>query len=149
MRRFMLLLLAIAVCLSAQEFRGTLTGRVTDPSGLGVPSAKLVVTKSDTNTRSETVSGPDGNYTLPFLAPGPYEVSAEVAGFKKYVRSGIEIGTNERVAVDIQLQVGSASESITVTEDAPLLNTVTASAGQVITTHEVENLPMNGSASYT
>jgi len=144
MKSFVLLLPAMAALLSAQEFRGTLMGRVTDPSGLGVPNAKIAATKTDTNTRSETVTGIDGNYTLPFLAPGPYEVTADAPGFKKYVRSGIEIGTNERIAVDVQLQVGSAAESVTVSGDAPLLNTVTASAGQVITTREVENLPMNG-----
>src|SRR5690349_2783632 len=108
------LFLALVACASAQEFRGTLNGRVTDPSGSGVPNAKLVVVKTDTNTRSQTVSGVDGNYTLPFLAPGPYEVSTEVSGFKKFVRSGIEIGTNERVTIDIPLQVGNATESVTV-----------------------------------
>src|SRR5438874_2107632 len=134
----------MAALLNAQEFRGSLTGRITDPSGLGVPNAKIVAVKTDTNTRSETVSGTDGNYTLPFLAPGPYEVSTEVAGFKKYTQSGIDLGTNQRLSVNIPLQIGSASDSVTVNSDAPLLNSVTASAGQVITTHEVENLPMNG-----
>ncbi len=144
MKRFIALLPLLALSLPAQEFRGTLTGRVSDPTGLGVPNAKIVITKTDTNTRSETVSGADGNYTVPFLAPGPYEVSVEVAGFKKYVQSGIELGTNQKIAVDVPLQIGSASESLTVSADAPLLNTVTASSGQVITTREVENLPMNG-----
>jgi len=143
-RRIFWFTFLIAGCVSAQEFRGTLMGRVSDPSGLGVPGAKVVVTKTDTNTRSDTVTGADGNYTAPFLAPGTYQISVEMNGFKKYERSGIEIGTNERVAIDVQLQVGSASDSVTVTADAPLLNTVTASAGQVITTREVENLPMNG-----
>jgi hypothetical protein len=68
--------------LSAQEFRGTLMGRVTDPSGAGVPSAKIVIVKTNTNTRSETVSSQDGNYTMPFLAPGSYEVAVEVKASK-------------------------------------------------------------------
>ncbi|MGA2771824.1 MAG: carboxypeptidase-like regulatory domain-containing protein, partial [Bryobacteraceae bacterium] len=144
MRRLLFLLLAIAACLCAQEFRSTLMGRVTDPSGLGVPNAKIVIVKTDTNTRSETVSGAEGNYTMPFLAPGPYEVTVEVAGFKKYMHSGIELGTNERIAEDIRLQVGSSTESITVTEESPLVSAMTASAGEVITTQEVANLPMNG-----
>lgn len=143
-KRFLFALLAMSAWVSAQEFRGSLTGRVTDPSGSAVPNASIIVIKTDTNSRSDTVSGPDGNYTLPFLAPGPYEVSVEVPGFKKYRRSGIEIGTNQRIAIDIALQIGSAAESVTVTAEAPLINTATASAGQVITTHEVENLPMNG-----
>ena len=144
MKRVVLLLPAMAALLSAQEFRSTVMGRVTDPAGLGVPNAKVVVVKTDTNTRTETVTGPEGNYTVPFLAPGPYRVEAEAGGFKKYVQDGIEIGTNQRVAADIQLQVGTSTEAITVTADAPLVNNVSASSGQVITTHEVENLPMNG-----
>ena len=144
MKKLLLVLLAMTVSLSAQEFRGTLMGRVTDPSGLAVPNAKVTVLKTDTNTRSETVSGPDGNYTVPFLAPGPYQVIAEAPGFKRYVHPGINIGTNQRVAEDIRLEVGSAAESITVSAEVPLLNIVTASSGQVITAREVGNLPMNG-----
>jgi hypothetical protein len=147
MRRLFLVVIALAGFAGvscAQEFRGTLAGRVTDPSGLAVPNARITVTRTDTNSRSETVTSPDGGYTMPALSPGPYQVTAEAAGFKKYVRAGIDIGTNERVAVDIALQVGNSSESVTITAESPLLNTITASAGQVITTREVENLPMNG-----
>lgn len=144
MRRLLIALLTMSALSFGQEFRGTLVGRVTDPSGLAVPHAKVTVNKTDTNTRSETVTGADGNYTLPFLAPGAYELAVEVAGFKKYKRTGIELPTNERIAVDVQLQVGDSSDSITVSAESPLLNTVTASSGQAITTREVENLPMNG-----
>ncbi|MCU1239065.1 MAG: hypothetical protein JWP63_7032, partial [Candidatus Solibacter sp.] len=128
----------------AQEFRSSLTGRVSDPSGLGVPNAKIVITKTDTNSRSQTVSAPDGSFSVPALVPGPYSVAVEAAGFKKYTHTGIEIGANQRIAEDVSLQVGSSAESITVSADAPLINTMTASAGQVITTREVESLPMNG-----
>lgn len=144
MKRLLLIVPLLAAMASAQEFRGALMGRVTDPAGLGVPNARVTAIKTDTNTISKTVSGPDGNYTLPFLVPGTYEVSAEVTGFKKYVHGGIEVGTNERIAEDIRLEVGNTSDSVTVTAEAPLVNSVTASAGQVITTREVENLPMNG-----
>ena len=144
MKRALFCCAAMSALAFAQEFRGTLNGRVTDPTGLGVPSAKIVVTKTDTNARSATVSGPDGNYTMPFLEPGPYELTAEVPGFKKYDHPGIQVGTNERVTVDVALEVGNATEQVTVTAAAPLLTTASASSGQVITTSEVENLPMNG-----
>ena len=144
MRQLLFLLLAAALSLSAQEFRGTLMGRITDPSSAGVPDAKVVAVKTDTNARSETVSSQDGNYTLPFLAPGSYEVAVEVKGFKKYSHSGIQIGTNERVSEDIRLELGSSTESVTVTGELPLVTDVTASTGQVITAREVANLPMNG-----
>src|ERR1035438_9320639 len=106
-RRLSLCLLAFVVALSAQEFRGTLTGRVTDPAGLGVPGAKILIVKTDTNTRTETVTGQDGDYTAPFLAPGAYQVSAEAQGFKKFIQSGIDLGTNGRVTVDVQIRSAS------------------------------------------
>jgi len=144
MRRALVLPLLLSAALQAQEFRGSLTGRVTDPAGLGVPNAKIVAVKTDTNTRSDTVSGTDGSYTLPFLAPGPYEVTVAVDGFKKFTRSGVDVGTNQRVTVDIPLQIGATTDTVTVDASAPLLNMVTASSGEVVTTREVENLPMNG-----
>jgi hypothetical protein len=138
--------LACACCLHAQEYRSTLTGRITDPSGSAVPNAKVTATKIDTNTHFPTVSGPEGFYTIPQLPPGTYQVAAEASGFRKYVQSGIELASNSRVGVDVQLTLGATSESVTITADAPPLQTVSASAGQAITMKEVENLPINGRA---
>jgi hypothetical protein len=136
----------LACLLPAQEYRSTLTGHITDPSGSAVPHVKVVATRVDTNSQFPTVAGPEGFYTIPLLPPGVYQVTAESSGFKKYVQSGIELASNVRVAVDIQLTIGATSESVNVTEDAPALNTVSASAGQSISTREVENLPINGRA---
>ena len=144
MRRSILILTAVACLSQAQEFRSTLTGRVTDQSGAVVPGVQVVAVKSDTNTRFKTISTSEGIYSIPFLPPGPYEVTAEAKGFKRYVQSGIQIGTNARVGQDITLSVGSASESVTITADAAPLESVRASAGQVITTRELENLPLDG-----
>ncbi len=130
----------------AQEFRGTLTGKVTDPSGASVAKAAVVVIKSDTNSKFETVTNTEGLYTFPLLTPGSYQLTVESGGFKKYSQTGIQVGSDTRVGQDVTLSVGSASESITVTSDAPQLESVSASAGQVITTHEVESLPVNGRA---
>lgn len=146
MSRHVLLLATLACFAHAQEYRSTLTGRITDPAGSGVPAAKVIATRLDTNTMISTVSGPEGLYTIPQLLPGTYELTAEVAGFKKFVQSGIELASTSRVAVDIQLTIGAATESVTVTSDAPALQTVSASAGQAITMKEVENLPINGRA---
>ncbi|MBI4893328.1 MAG: carboxypeptidase regulatory-like domain-containing protein [Acidobacteria bacterium] len=144
MNRILLLSVLAAAVLLGQESRSTLAGRVTDPSGAGVPSVQVVVTKTDTNTRVSVESGPEGYFAAPMLIPGPYSVAVEAPGFKKFLRTGVVLGTNERISVDVRLEVGNVSESITVNEEAPLVNAVTASAGQVITTREVENLPMNG-----
>src|SRR5437016_1243995 len=132
MLRHVLILAIACVCLQAQEYRSTMTGRITDPSGSAVPGAKVTATKIDTNTKFPTVAGPEGFYTIPQLPPGTYELSAESAGFKKYVQTGIAVASDVRVGVDVRLQIGDTRESVTVTEDAPALNTVSASAGQSI-----------------
>jgi Carboxypeptidase regulatory-like domain len=133
-----------AAALTAQEYRATLTGKVVDPSGAAVPQATVVAIKSDTNSRFETRSTADGFYTIPQLPPGTYELDAEAPGFKRYVQSGITLGTNERIGQDVHLDIGSSTQSVVVQADAALVQTETASAGQVITSREVENLPVNG-----
>lgn len=144
MRRFVAALIALAACLAAQEFRGTLTGRVTDPSGAGISNAKIVVTETDTNARSQTVSGADGTYTVPFLAPGVYSVSVEAPGFAKFTQDGVRISAVQQVTLNPALKIGQASESVEVHSDAPPVETATASQGQVITTEMAEDLPVNG-----
>src|SRR5580658_1188999 len=144
MSRLAALSVAFACLLSAQEFRSTLTGRVTDPSGAVVTGAKIAAIEQDTNTRYETVTNSDGLYTFPLLLQGTYELTAEVKGFKKYLQTGIVIGTDTRVAQNIVLSVGEMTDSVTITADAAPLETVKASVGQVITTHELANLPIDG-----
>lgn len=133
-----------SACAFAQEFRSTISGRVTDPSGSAVAGAKVVVTEKNTGAKSETTSGAEGEYSLPFLPPGPYTLTAETGGFKKYVQEGLNVGTNQRIAIDIALQLGNQVESVTVSADAAMLQTATASVGQVIGRNEIEVLPMNG-----
>lgn len=146
MLRHILLIATFACFAQAQEYRSTLTGHITDPSGSGVPNVKVTATKIDTNSHFPTVSGPEGFYTIPQLPPGVYELAAEAPGFKKYSQTGIELASTARVGVDIQLTLGASSESITITSDAAPLQTVSASAGLAITMKEVENLPINGRA---
>lgn len=147
---FVLALLAGSpISLSAQEYRATLSGRVTDPSGSAVPGAAIVATKADTNSRFQTVTGSDGFYTLPQLAPGGYSLTASAKGFKSYVQSGITLGTDQRVSQDVQLTLGDSTQSITVEADASLLEQASASTGQVLTTREVESLPVNGRSAMT
>lgn len=142
-------LLSLCALMYAQEFRSTLSGRVTDPSGAAVVGATVIATETNTNAKSEVKSSSAGEYTLPFLAPGAYQLTVEAAGFKKYSQSGITIGTNVRVSQDVVLQVGSQTESVTVTADVALLSTATASVGQVISSSQIENMPMNGRTALT
>ncbi|MGI0018275.1 MAG: carboxypeptidase-like regulatory domain-containing protein, partial [Nitrosotalea sp.] len=147
LRRSALYAAAIGLsCVTAfsQEFRATLIGRVTDQQGAVIPGVKITATLISTGAKSDTVSGGDGQYTLPFLPPGAYSVVAEAPGFKKFIRDALPVNAGQRLGLDIQLQLGQTSEAVTVTGDAPLLETSTASTGQVIGSQQVENLPMNG-----
>lgn len=143
------LLSAIASISQAQEFRGSISGKVLDQQQAVVPNTKILATESETGARFQTVSNADGTYVLPFLPPGPYRLSAEAPGFKKYVNNGVRVTTNEREQIDIQLEVGAVDQSVTVTAEGSMLETATASTGQVINTRQIENLPVNGRAPLT
>ena len=126
-----LLVLAAAIAL-AQEFRGTILGRITDPSGAAAPGSAVEVLNVDTGGVARTTSNEVGNYQVPFLLPGNYTVRVEHPGFKKLERQGIRVSTNESVTLNFALEMGAATESVTVTGAAPLLNTTNADLGQVI-----------------
>src|SRR5262245_58803428 len=93
-----------------QEFRATISGRVIDAQDAVVPSVKVSVVQIGTEARFETVSDHDGLYTIPFLPPATYRLTAEATGFKRYVRDGVVAGANERLGIDIQMEVGGVSE---------------------------------------
>jgi hypothetical protein len=127
-----------------QEFRGTISGVITDPAGATVAGAAIVATEVRTGVKTPTVSDASGQYNLPFLSPGQYELSATMRGFKAFVRKDLNLGAGDHPVIDIRLEVGDTSQSVEVTADAPLLNTENGSVGQAITTKEVEELPLNG-----
>jgi hypothetical protein len=127
-----------------QETRGTLSGAVADSTGSGIPNVKVIATETRTGSKSSTVSDSAGQYTIPFLAPGLYEISAEAQGFKKFVRSGLDLGSGDHAVIDVLLQVGDVTQSVEVSADVSLLNTENASTGQTVTTKQVENFPLNG-----
>jgi hypothetical protein len=144
MRHVIALAALCSTSLFAQEFRSTLSGLVTDPQGAAVSGAKVRLRETATNTGYEATSAVDGAFTLPFVPPGDYELSAEASGFKKYVQAGIRIGTNQRLSQNITLSLGAITESITVSADVSQLNTSSASVGQVISTAQLDSMPMNG-----
>ena len=137
-----LLFWASATCL-AQEFRSTLMGRITDPQGGAVPDVNVTVTNVDTSSTFKAVSGQDGLYAVPFLPPGQYRLTAEAAGFNGYQREGIQISTNQRVPLDISLDVGQVNSTVTVTGATGLLQTETASTGQVVGLNQIDTMPSN------
>ena len=138
---FCLLLTASAAL--AQNDRGSITGTITDPASAVVPSAKVVARNIDTGALTETASTDTGNYTLSSLPAGIYEVTAEAAGFKKSVRQGIQVQVAQTERVDLSMQVGAATESVTVTAEAPLLKTENGEQSMVVKGDKVNDLPLN------
>ena len=146
-RLFLLLFILFAPILgSAQESRGTISGAVTDSAGAAVPNVQVAATEISTGTKTQTVTNGEGEYTLPFLLPGDYEIRAQVAGFKEFVRKGVHLASGDHPVIDMRLEVGAATESVQVTAEVPLLNVENASTSQVITAKQVEDLPLNGRA---
>lgn len=127
----------------SQESRGTLTGTVTDGNGAGVPNASVAVTSRATSVAANTTTNGDGGYTVPFLTPGFYSVTIEANGFKKQIRDNLEIRVADRVALDIQLEIGDISQTVTVNGDStPLLESETATVGQVVDRRRISELPL-------
>ncbi|MBS1827559.1 MAG: carboxypeptidase regulatory-like domain-containing protein [Acidobacteria bacterium] len=133
----------------AQETRSTIVGRVTDASGAVVMGADVRAVNNATGVIVAAKTNEGGNFTLPYLLPGPYQVQAELSGFKKFVRDGIELRVNEAVEVNIALEVGATSETVEVKAETPLLQTVDSSLGQVVDQRRIQELPSFGSSPMT
>jgi hypothetical protein len=143
-RLALIVLFTCSCLLNAQEFRSTLAGRVVDQTGAVVVGAKVQAIEMGTNSRYETDTNNEGLYNFPLLLPGQYELRAEAKGFQGFSQKGIQVNANARVAQEIVLSVGSATDSVTITSDAAPLEFIRASAAQSITAHEIENLPLDG-----
>jgi hypothetical protein len=140
--------LAASAVLSAQEFRGTILGRVTDSSGGVVVNASVTVTNENTGTAVKTTTTAAGAYSVPFLIPGRYTVSVQSPGFREFQRQGIVVQVQDRLEIDVVLQPGIVAESVVVRAEAQVLQTASASVGQVVDQTNIVNLPMNGRSVY-
>ncbi|MBI3209459.1 MAG: TonB-dependent receptor [Candidatus Solibacter usitatus] len=138
------LLLVFAAASPAQDVRASITGIVTDPAGAPVPATAIRVTNVATNTSVVTESNVAGVYLTPFLTPGRYELTAERAGFKRFVESGIVLQTLDKARIDIGLQLGALADSITVSSTVAALQTETASRSQIISNELINNVPTQG-----
>src|SRR6266851_3728608 len=139
-----LIVLAAARAAGAQDFRGTILGRVTDPQGAAIPHATVLVTNEDTAVASETLTQNDGAYAAPFLLPGRYRVEGALPGFKKFVQSGVTVGVSQHATVDVTLALGDVSETVDVRAEASLLDRASGALGQTIDARRVEDMPLNG-----
>jgi hypothetical protein len=126
----------------AQQDRGTFTGTVTDQSGAVVPGVKVIITQVQTNLKNETVTNESGQYRVANLQIGEYKIAFEATGFKTAVREGLKLSVTDVLRVDAKLEVGSTSESMTVSAEASLLQTETPEVGTLMGTRQVIDMPL-------
>ena len=136
--------LLVASIAFAQGDRGTITGTVADPAGAVVAGASIQARNVETGGQYTAASTSTGNYTLSELPAGSYELSVAVPGFKKSVRQGLTVEVAQTLRIDISLEVGSAVESVTVTEAAPLLKTESGELSHNVSANRLDELPVLG-----
>src|SRR5262249_31588237 len=126
----------------AQSDRGTITGTVSDSSGAVVPGVTVEAKNVATGITYQAGTSEPGNFTLPQLPAGTYELSAMLPGFKRFVRPGLVVGVAQVVRVDVMLEVGTAGEQVTVEAAAPLLKTESGEISHNVLADTLVNLPM-------
>ena len=143
-----LLCLTIAVNSFAQDFRGGITGRVTDSSGGVLPGVTVTATNVETNAASVVVTDSKGFYQIVHLNSGPYSVEAKLEGFKPMMRKGITVHVGDSIKLDVTLQPGGMEEVMVVTAAAPILDTTSGVTGKVIDSKQIEQLPLGDGTAY-
>ena len=143
-RYFILILLTFGLALSAsgQSDRGTIAGTILDSSGGAVQGANITVTGADTGVVYKTVSNANGAYQIPNMQVGRYDINVSVAGFKASEQKGFVVQINTTSTLDITLQAGDVKETLTVTADAPTLQTESADIGTVVDKKQIMDLPL-------
>ncbi len=135
----------LLTCLAfAQSNNGRILGTVTDPSGAVVVGAKIVITDTERGVAQTFISNDSGDYVAPSLRPALYRITTEAAGFAKVERPSIRLEVGQDLRIDFQLKTGSASEVVTVMDEAPLVNTNNAVLGGAFTNKAINELPLNG-----
>ena len=137
-----LLILGVPVMSMAQSGLGSITGHVTDKTGAAIPGAKVTVTNNATQVGISTVANKAGIYEIFDINPGTYSVEASAPTFKNFVRSNILVQSEDKIGLDLRLDVGSTSETVTVTAEQPQLRNEDAQNGEVIDNAMIETLPV-------
>jgi hypothetical protein len=143
--RLTLPVLLIGLVLDARaQVRGTISGYVTDQSAAAVPGATVTVTLVEQNVSRTTETNTEGFYNFEALLPGTYNLSAEKSGFQRLVQTGVALTVNQNVRLDLRLQLGAVTQSVTVMGEAPLVDTRSAAVSGLVDDRRVVDLPLNG-----
>jgi hypothetical protein len=141
--RLLALLATACCCMFAQADRGTITGTISDATGALIPGAKVNLTNVDTGAHYDTVTTGTGNYTIPSVPVGTYNLAVEQPGFSRYEQKNIKVLVAVTTRVDVSLQVGQANQSVEVNADASQLQTESAESSTTITGKTINDLPLN------
>jgi hypothetical protein len=136
--------LGLSTCLRAAEPTGTIAGTITDPSGAAVANARVNVTALATGLTRSGQSAPDGGYVFPLLPVGSYSVAVEASGFKHFEQRPIEVRADASANLPVALQIGAATESVTVVANAQMVETRSGTISQVVGQQKIVDLPLNG-----
>lgn len=128
----------------AQAVSGTILGTVTDASGAVVPGATVTVTHTGRGFSRSVVTNTHGEYNAPSMPTGTYTVAAELTGFKTVSKTNVVVGVDQKVRIDIALELGSMEEVVEIQAETPLLNTASSDLGQTIVEDQIKTLPLNG-----
>ena len=142
--RVVALLLSAVVIAGTQQSTGTISGIVTDQQGAVVPGAQVEVLNTATNALFTTSSNENGLYVAPGMVVGVYEIAVEAEGFRRSVRSGVTLQVGQHADVNVTLEIGQVTEVVEVVGEAPLVDTSSATIGEVIERKRVSDLPING-----
>jgi len=146
-RRVMMLCLLMAlasITVLAQTTNAALTGQVTDPTKAVLPQAKVTAINNGTGVQHTTQTNQSGAYVIPSLPPGEYRIQVERMGFRTIIKPDVVLHVQDRIELNFEMAVGSASETVTVTGGAPMVNTTDASVSTVVDQSYVKNMPLNG-----
>lgn len=146
--RLVFVLFILASAISAQDFRATLEGLVTDPSGAAIPGATVKATNIETNESRETKTTAEGRYTIPYLDPGTYNIDITATGFQTLKRQNIVLRVADKLNLPIKLTVGQMTQEVTVIGEQELLETGDASRGLVFDPIKTQEYPLNGRQTY-
>lgn len=145
--RFLALGVLLAASISAQEFRATLQGNVTDPSQAAIPGATVTLRNVETGIERTAPTDQAGFYIFQYVVPGPYTLTVQAPGFKTIVRTGIRLSLNDNIRLDVELPLGETTETVSVTAEVSLVQPQTSSLGSVVNREIIETLPLKGHSS--
>jgi len=143
-----LCLIILNVPLLAQDFRGAVSGTITDSSGAALPGVTVTVTNKETNVSATTVTDGSGAYQLRYLNAGTYDVQAQLEGLQTVQRKAVTVRLGDTVPIDFKMEQGAVSEVMVVTASAPIIDTTSGVTGAVIDSNQIQQLPLGDGTAY-